>query len=241
MARANFAAFICPLALMVATASHAKTIATDGDGGAQTAEVGSPKAGTVNISGTIRNNAGQDICGLVLANGAFTFSCSPSGRYSLTSVPFDANNQVTLFGFAEGHFPFKAVLDGSVGRYDIVLTIAAPPQPTNPNRDKSALLIGGTWTFSYVIVSTFSDQFAFRSIDNSPNTSGDYVVAGTGPGGRPAVGEYVSAQNQWAVLWQGTLIDEFFTFTFSGNNNVSGCYYQISPPGTTNLSRCYSM
>lgn len=80
----------------------------------------------VTISGSIRNNLGQDICGLVIANGQFTFTCSPNGSYSLT-VPLDANNQVTLFAFVEGHFPFRTTLGSSGGRYDIVVNSTQAP------------------------------------------------------------------------------------------------------------------
>lgn len=91
------------------------------------------KAGSASIFGTIRNNIGLDICGLVLANGQFMFTCSPNGSYSL-AAPLDGNNQLTLFGFADGHFPFKTVLGSSGGRYDIRLDIASqdPPPPPPP-------------------------------------------------------------------------------------------------------------
>src|SRR6185437_1581072 len=61
----------------------------------------------------------------------FMFSCSPIGSYSLT-VPLDSNNQITLFGFADGHFPFKAVLNGGGGRQDITMNYAAGPPPPSP-------------------------------------------------------------------------------------------------------------
>lgn len=246
MKTANRVAIVCALLLSIDAYVLADAFAPStypDDAGTPTVDSrrsSQPKL-AVNIFGSIKNNAGQDVCGLVLANGQFVFSCSPNGSWSLTTS-LDANNQITLFGFAEGHYPFKAILGSSGGRYDIVLTIAAPPAPSNPNRDNSALLIGGTWAYTYTILTTtFTDQFVFSSIASTPDSDGDYIVLGVGPGGRPAGGEYLSAQHEWAVLWQGTIIDEFFTFTFSGNNNVSGCYYQISPPGSTNLSRCYAM
>src|SRR5258707_11812972 len=88
-----------------------------------------PKA-AVSIFGSIYDNTGSPVCGLVLANGQFMFSCSPNGQYSL-SVPLDTSGQITLFGFADGHFPYKQVLGGSGGRYDMTLNVAtvyvAPP------------------------------------------------------------------------------------------------------------------
>jgi len=87
---------------------------------------------TINIFGSIRNNQSFPVCGLVLANGQFMFSCSPIGTYSL-DVPQDSAGQVTLFGFADGHFPYKQVLSAG-GRYDMTLNIASvtpPPVVTN--------------------------------------------------------------------------------------------------------------
>ncbi len=90
----------------------------------------------VSVFGSIVNNQGSALCGLVLANGQFMFSCSPNGTYSLV-VPQDAAGQVTLFGFADGHFPYRLIFGGSGGRYDMMLNIASsvvtppPPPPTN--------------------------------------------------------------------------------------------------------------
>jgi hypothetical protein len=81
------------------------------------------KAGYASVFGSIVNNYGTPVCGLVLANGSFMFSCAPNGSYSL-NVPLDSNNQITLFGFADGHFPYKSFNSG--GRQDIVLQYANP-------------------------------------------------------------------------------------------------------------------
>jgi hypothetical protein len=84
------------------------------------------------LFGTIRNNQGSQLCGLVLANGQFMFSCSPTGSYSLDTVT-DASGLVTLFGFVDGHMPYKQVLTG-FGRWDMTLNIATgnPPPPPPP-------------------------------------------------------------------------------------------------------------
>jgi len=195
---------------------------------------------TVNIAGSVTNNQGASICGLVLANGQFVFSCSPTGSYSL-DVPLDSAGQVTLFAFAEGHFPFKTILT-SGGRYDIRINVASQSPPSaNTGRDKTALLIGGTWTYTYTIISTFSDSYTFSRIDDKPTSDGDYIALGTSSTGRVVGGGYVADLSQYLVLAPGTIIDQIYTFTMSGNNSVTGCYYQASPAGSTNLSRCYSM
>ncbi len=78
---------------------------------------------SVNIFGSVNNNVGSPLCGLILANGVFQFSCAPTGSYSLT-VPLDSAGQVTLFGFVDGHFPYKVLLN-SGGRWDMNLNIAS--------------------------------------------------------------------------------------------------------------------
>jgi hypothetical protein len=193
----------------------------------------------VTISGTVTDNLGNSICGLVLANGQFVFSCSPNGTYTL-DAPLDAAGQVTLFAFADGHFPFKATLT-SGGRFDVRMIIASPSAPANSNRDKTAQLIGGTWTYTYTIISTFSDSYSFSRVDDTPDSDGDYIALGTSSSGRVVGGGYVKSLNQWMVVAPGSIIDQVYTFSFSGDNNVSGCYYQMNPPGSGNLTRCYSM
>jgi hypothetical protein len=109
----------------------------------QTAKKGDGTAkATVTIFGSIANNQGSPLCGLILANGQFMFSCSPNGTYSL-SVPQDSAGQVTLFGFVDGHFPYKRVLS-SAGRYDMTLNVAsfAPPPAVTTSTITFALTDG---------------------------------------------------------------------------------------------------
>ncbi|HUL95341.1 MAG TPA: hypothetical protein VLT89_04985 [Usitatibacter sp.] len=195
----------------------------------------------VSISGSISNTAGTPLCALVLANGQFMFSCSPVGQYSLT-VPLDANGQITLFGFADGHFPYKQIVAGSAGRVDMRLTVAqSSPPPANTNLSRTQQLLGGRWSFVYTIISTFTDTFSFTSVLSTPDSSGRYYAAGTDQFGKVVAGGYDPVTGLWGVLDQGIIIDQFYTFTFSDNNHVSGCYYQINPPGSTNFSRCYTL
>jgi hypothetical protein len=92
-------------------------------------KAGNPVAkASVSIFGSIYNNLGSPLCALVLANGQFMFSCQPTGQYSLT-VPQDSNGQVTLFGFADGHFPYKQIFGGAGGRYDMLLNVATTTTP----------------------------------------------------------------------------------------------------------------
>jgi subtilase family serine protease len=85
----------------------------------------STSASSADVFGSIKNNQGIPLCAMVLANGQYMFSCAPFGSYSL-HVPLDPSGQITLFGYADGHFPFKAILPGTGGRYDMVLKVAPP-------------------------------------------------------------------------------------------------------------------
>ena len=116
------------------------------------------------------------------------------------------------------------------------------PTPNVPFAYAQTSKLLGSWRFAYSIgTSPFSNTFSLTAIDNTPNSSGDYYANGRDEFNRLVVGAYSTNYNNYSVLIGGTIIDMFFIFTFSGDNNVSGCYYQISPPRSSNLSRCYDM
>lgn len=89
------------------------------------------------IFGSIRNNQGSPLCGLVLANGQFMFSCSPVGSYTIDTIT-DSQGLVTAFGFVDGHFPYKQVLSG-FGRWDMTLNIASSNNPPPPPATQSTI------------------------------------------------------------------------------------------------------
>jgi hypothetical protein len=95
----------------------------------------------VTLFGTVRNNLGVSVCGLALANGNFMFTCDGNGSYSINTSQ-DGAGLVTLFSFAEGHFPFKATLS-SGGRYDVMMTVASAVI-TNPPVSNSTITFGIT-------------------------------------------------------------------------------------------------
>jgi len=63
--------------------------------------------GWVKIVGSVSRRIA--LCGMVLANGQYMFSCDPYGEYQL-SVPLDANGEITLFVFVDGLQPYKQTL-----------------------------------------------------------------------------------------------------------------------------------
>lgn len=154
----------------------------------------------------------------------------PAGVYTFTVTPSEPG--ITS--------PSSVSSAPSAGEILFEVTLG-PASSEPPNKVASARLIGGVWTYLYTIISTFSDQYIFQSVDSSPNSSGEYFVRGTDSTGGPIAGGYDPTLGMWAVLDPSIIIDKFYTFKFTSDNVISGCYYQISPPGSTNLSRCYPL
>lgn len=135
-------------------------------------------------------------------------------------------------------------VNGVSNSKSIVRQIFAGPPTTPPvdiNRQRVEQLVGGTWSFSYTIISRFTDEFRFTSVQATNLLDSGWVARGTDEFGNSVSGTYDPTLAEWAVLDEGIIIDQFYTFTFTDLNRVTGCYHQISPSGSTNLSRCYDM
>ena len=120
----------------------------------------------ISIFGSIVNNNNTPLCALVLANGQFMFSCSPNGTWSLV-VPQDAAGQVTLFGFADNHFPYRLVTPSSGGRYDMILNVAGttnPPPPPPPDPPVNHTI---TFTITDGCNNGISINYKFYDVDNN--------------------------------------------------------------------------
>jgi hypothetical protein len=154
-----------------------------------------------------------------------------STRVGVMTINFTDNNNASM----------NFTIDGVGGFKSITRQIFNAAAPANPNQALTEQLVGGTWTFAYTILSTFTNRYSFSSVTPSSSTPGDFAAAGVDEFGDLVVGTYVSRDNRWAVLDTSVIIDRFYVFTFSDLNHVSGCYYQISPAGSSNLSQCYSM
>ncbi|HEX7465364.1 MAG TPA: hypothetical protein VF309_01900, partial [Usitatibacter sp.] len=150
---------------------------------------------------------------------------------SMTLAFSDVNNATMSFS-----------IDGVNGFKTITRQIfVAPTPPVNTNLAKSTQLVGGAWTYVYTIVSTFTDTMRFTSVDTTPSATGTYYAHGTDQFGGLVIGGYDPTVSTWLVVDPGVIIDQAYVFNFSDNNDVTGCYYQINPPGSANLSRCYSL
>jgi len=109
----------------------------------------------VHINGTVTYN-GTAVCGMVLANGQYMFTCGNSlGVYDL-EVPLDGNGEITLYAFVSGFSPFKSVLRpeealdfdilmtrAAAGSREIDITLQSAPGIVNPDW----IRISGTVTY----------------------------------------------------------------------------------------------
>lgn len=110
------------------------------------------------------------------------------------------------------------------------------------NNSNSARLLGGLWTFVETMgSSTYTDTYTFTSVDASADSSGDYFVWGTNKYGYLVGGKYTSSVTSWIVadpISSTSGYTNAFSFTFTDDNHVSGCYYFTPKSGS--LGTCYS-
>ena len=65
----------------------------------------------INISGRVLlQNSQTPICGMVLANGQYMFTCDGTGNYAL-NIPLDTNGQFKLQVYADGFAPITQKFD----------------------------------------------------------------------------------------------------------------------------------
>jgi hypothetical protein len=164
----------------------------------------------------------RDSCtSLPVTPGAYTFSVTPSvpgvTTTSTTSTP-------------------------SAGEILFEVTLGPAGTAVETNRTRTERLIGGTWTFAFQIGSSgFSQTYSFTTIQASAASPGDYNAFGTDQFGDPIIGGYSTQLGRWSALDPSILLDRYYTFDFSDLNHISGCYYQVTPSGSTNLGSCYPM
>jgi C-terminal peptidase prc len=95
------------------------------------------------ISGTVKYQ-GAPVCAMVLANGVHQFTCSGDGSFDLTSVPFDSNEEITLYAFCSGLSPYKTTLtDGEMG---LEIDMSSDPNGKQPVVSIDTFEVGVTKT-----------------------------------------------------------------------------------------------
>lgn len=89
--------------------------------------------------------------------------------------------------------------------------------------------LAGQWTFTYVIISTFTDRLRLDTIHtDKPNDEGGYFVSGSDGYGNAVGGCHWPEQGFFMVLDPGSIIDQVYVFTIEGNQVKSGFYQHYS-------------
>ncbi|QJR11281.1 hypothetical protein DSM104443_02354 [Usitatibacter rugosus] len=148
----------------------------------------------------------------------------------------------TFSGTSAGTLTFT--IDGVSAVKSITRTIyntSGPAPAVETSRQKTERLVGGTWSHTYTLsTTTFTDRFTFGGSLIAAQFAGDFYAVGRDQFNTDVLAGYSTQNDFWGLLNPGITIDEFFTYQFNTLNSVGGCYYLISPAGSTNLSRCYS-
>lgn len=102
--------------------------------------------------------------------------------------------------------------------------------------------LAGSWTFRFVILSTWTNYYYLNSSDVSeyPIGSNEYSIYGNNQYGNLIVAGYDPTYGEYNLFDGGTIIDALFTFNYTNTNTVAGCYYQYSH-SEGSWSTCYPM
>jgi len=86
----------------------------------------------VNLSGTVQDAGGTNICAMVLASGQSTFSCNPLGEFLLTDLPRENDGTVKRQIYAAGFLPKLDVLPDSVSETVVMTRTGTCPSYNMP-------------------------------------------------------------------------------------------------------------
>jgi len=187
-------------------------------------EYSSSSTGWAVVSGTIGDN-GTPLCAMILINGQSMFSCNENlGRYSL-NVPLDSRGNITLQAFVAGFQPHRETFPG--------------PSVKPFNQVQTEHLIG-TWDFFYTISSLWEDIYTLLPpAKASTSDPGEYYLLGYDTYGNwDVVAGYDADSGNFSLLDLGNLFDQFYMFSFTGTNTITGCYYLVDG---ADLGRCYPL
>jgi serine protease len=119
------------------------------------------------------------------------------------------------------------------------------PVTSDPPSLMRANKLLGQWRFAYTIITTWIDNFLFKTIFPSDSMAGRYVAVGYNQNDRLTVAFFYEASNQYAMLTaypaaEGFTFDDFYVFDLNSDaSGASGCYYLSYHNG--NISRCYQL
>ncbi len=120
-------------------------------------------------------------------------------------------------------------------------TVPVVPQKSFNQQQNEKLL--GQWKMGYTIISNFTDSYNLTklSLSTSGSSAGEYYVDGINTySNNLVVASYYAKDSNFSLLDDGSVLDRFFTFDFSSDNVVNGCFYAIIHP-KDDFSSCYKM
>ena len=170
--------------------------------------------------------------------------------------PLPAQNYLCLF--ASGIFPIlkSGTFKGSlaievIGSGDIAamglsfregqlssVPIVDLAQVELSSREKAQKLLG-SWTFTYTIISEFTDLYSLSFISEDPKEPGVWKATGNNQYGYPASAHWDNDLGSYYLICYHSIFDTVFTFDFTGPDSVAGLYYQYREDGT--ISAGYRM
>jgi len=97
------------------------------------------------------------------------------------------------------------------------------------NRCQTARL-QGTWSFTYTIISEFTDIYSLTSMEESSSYPGEFNIFGVDEyGNDDVIAGYDPEYDSFSLLAFTSIegIQEFFDFEFTSEDTVTGCFYLI--------------
>jgi len=192
-------------------------------------------------SGTAGTAVNVTLTGTNFVNGATTVRVSGTGISAGSAQVSGTTSLAATFTIdataTAGNRSVTVVTSGGTSNA-LDFSVNATSKPFNQTQTERLF---GTWMFSYTIASTFTSTYRLNDVRPSTVTAGEWNIFGTDETGDLVLAAYSPTLGQFILYDPGTINDKFHTFNFTGTNAVSGCTYQISPPGSTNLGSCYGM
>ena len=174
---------------------------------------------------------------VIATNDDWATAANSAAISGLGLAPSDPHESAIMMTLAPG--AYTAIVSGSNGTVGVgLVAVYAVP---NINQVNTSRLLGGTWTFVYTIISTFSDTYRLLGTTPTPDGQGHYFAIGANETNTVVDAAYFADTDTWSLLDQTVLFDRFFVFSFATNNSIAGCYFQVTPPGSTNLGPCFPL
>jgi hypothetical protein len=123
--------------------------------------------------------------------------------------------------------------------------LITPCPPVISYNEEQSRRLAGTWTFSYRILNDFktsSYNLDLVTVEELTTKPGKYAIWGTDEYGELVIAGYNPEYDDFSLLDSSGDIDNWFFFSFTSEDTVSGCYFQKSNTvENSEFSECYKM